>query len=100
MSAVRSGRYVEAARREKRAALEAARRRGRSPIATSALTPPPEALAAYDDAMGEDGPEVRVAGRLAALRSQGKTMFAHLEDAIGRIQIYFRRDRLGDATSW
>jgi lysyl-tRNA synthetase class 2 len=53
-------------------------------------------LAAYNDSMGDDGPTVAVAGRIAALRSQGKTAFAHVEDATGRIQLYFRRDQLGD----
>ena len=52
------------------------------------------ALALYDDAMGDDGPEVAIAGRIASLRSQGKTAFAHVEDASGRIQVYFRRDAL------
>jgi len=46
--------------------------------------------------MGEHGPEVRVAGRISAWRSQGKTTFAHLEDASGKIQVYFRRDQLAD----
>jgi lysyl-tRNA synthetase class 2 len=52
------------------------------------------ALELYDDAMGDDGPEVAIAGRIASLRSQGKTAFAHVEDASGRIQVYFRRDAL------
>ncbi len=66
---------VEAARRDKRAALEAqgipafAYRYERSHTAA-------EALAAYDDAMGEQGPAVAVAGRIVARRSQGKTTFA------------------------
>ena len=88
--------FVEAARRQKRAALEAA---GVMPFAyryershTAA-----EALAAYDDAMGESGPAVAVAGRIVGLRSQGKTAFLHVEDGSGRIQVYFRRDQLGEA---
>ena len=87
--------YVEAARREKRAELERlgvpvyAYRFDRSHTAAAAL-------AAYDDTMGEDGPEVAVAGRIAAFRSQGKTAFAHLEDSSGRIQLYFRQDQLAD----
>ncbi len=88
--------HVETARRDKRDAIAAL---GIEPFAygyqrshTAA-----EALAAYDDAMGDDGPEVAVAGRIAALRSQGKTAFAHLEDASGRIQGYFRRDALAEA---
>ena len=55
------------------------------------------ALALWDDAMGETGPVVRVAGRLVAWRAQGKTVFAHLEDATGRIQLYFRRNDLDAA---
>jgi len=53
-----------------------------------------EALTAWDDAMGEDGPEVRIAGRLISWRGQGKTVFAHVEDVSGRIQLYVRRDQL------
>ncbi|HET7251203.1 MAG TPA: lysine--tRNA ligase [Gemmatimonadales bacterium] len=37
----------------------------------------------------------RLAGRLGPARSHGKTVFAHLEDASGRIQVYFKRDHLG-----
>jgi lysyl-tRNA synthetase class 2 len=86
--------YIEAARREKRAALEAL---GVRPFAyryerthTAA-----QALAAYQDDMGDSGPQVRVAGRLDRFGSHGKTAFGHLEDPSGRIQIYFRRDALG-----
>ena len=48
--------------------------------------PPPEV----------EGPVVRVAGRLTSWRSQGKTAFAHLADAAGRVQLYLRRDAVGD----
>jgi lysyl-tRNA synthetase, class II len=86
--------YVEEARRKNRDALSA---RGIPPYAyryeRTHFTA--DAAALYDDSMGEDGPMVAVAGRLAALRVQGKTMFGHLEDPSGRIQIYFRRDALG-----
>ena len=90
--------FVEEARREKRAALEAAGvpafayRYERSHSAAGAL-------AAYRDEMGEDGPPVSVAGRIDSMRSQGKTCFFHLEDASGRIQIYLRRDVLGERWS-
>src|SRR3954471_18082162 len=47
--------------------------------------------------MGEHGPAVAIAGRIAALRSQGKTAFLHLEDESGRVQVYLRRDQLGEA---
>ena len=88
--------FVEAARRESRAALEAL---GVSPFAyrfdrTHACAP---AVRLYEDDMGEHGPEVSVAGRIVAWRSQGKTAFGHIEDASGRIQLYFRQDALGEA---
>lgn len=87
--------YVEQARRDKKAQLAAmgarpfAYRFDRSHTAAGAL-------GLYRDDMGEDGPAVRVAGRVAALRSKGKTMFLHLEDHTGRIQVYLRQDALGD----
>lgn len=86
--------YVEEHRRVKRDAIAAL---GILPFAyrydrTHAAA---DAVAAWDDAMGEDGPEVSVAGRIVSLRSQGKTAFAHVEDGSGRIQAYFRRDALG-----
>jgi lysyl-tRNA synthetase class 2 len=86
--------YVERARRDKRVQLEAM---GVRPYAYrfDRRHQAAAAVALYQDAMGEQGPEVRVAGRVAALRSQGKTMFVHLEDHTGRIQAYLRQDALG-----
>ncbi len=50
------------------------------------------ALAAWP---GEgEGPEVRVAGRIESLRDMGKSMFAHLADRSGRLQVYVRRPDL------
>jgi lysyl-tRNA synthetase class 2 len=46
----------------------------------------------------EEGPEVRLAGRIVAWRGHGKTIFAHLADPSGRVQLYFRQDGLGEAT--
>ncbi len=88
--------YVEAARRDNRAALEAM---GIAPYAYrfARTHTAAEALAAYDPAMGDDGPAATVAGRLVAFRSQGKTAFAHVEDETGRLQLYFRQDALGAA---
>ncbi len=41
---------------------------------------------------------VSVAGRLVAVRIMGKASFAHLQDQSGRIQLYFKRDILGNAS--
>jgi len=40
---------------------------------------------------------VSLAGRIVTLRDHGKTAFADLMDRSGRIQLYARRDQLGDA---
>jgi len=42
------------------------------------------------------GPTVRVAGRLKSFRGHGKTAFGHIEDGSDAIQIYLRRDLLGE----
>ena len=54
-----------------------------------------QAIASLGDAA--DGPAVSVAGRLTSWRSQGKTAFAHLADMDGRVQLYLRRDEVGEA---
>lgn len=56
------------------------------------------AVAALPEGQDEGGASVRVAGRLVAWRGHGKTAFAHLADGSGRIQLYFRKDELGDDT--
>jgi lysyl-tRNA synthetase class 2 len=85
--------FVLQARREKLEALEAA---GVSPYAYSF-----DRRHSASDAQsllggGEEGPEVSLAGRIVAWRSHGKTTFAHLADSTGKIQLYFRRDQLGE----
>ena len=55
-----------------------------------------DALAAFPADGAEEGPSVRVGGRLVAWRGHGKTAFAHVADESGRIQLYFRKDQLGD----
>ncbi|CAH1853539.1 lysine--tRNA ligase [Convivina intestini] len=48
-----------------------------------------------DDLM-ENQHEVIIAGRMVAKRGAGKVIFADIRDASGKIQIYARRDDLGD----
>ncbi len=45
----------------------------------------------------DDTADVRVAGRIIAIRKLGKLTFAHLQDIQGRVQIALKRDVLGDA---
>ncbi len=46
----------------------------------------------------EEKPQVtaEVAGRLVAIRHMGKSTFAHIQDGTGRLQLYFRKNDLGD----
>jgi len=37
-----------------------------------------------------------LAGRIVAMRDFGKAAFAHIQDASGKIQVYFKKDKLGD----
>jgi lysyl-tRNA synthetase, class II len=85
--------FVEAARRDKLAELV---KRGVVPYAyrfdRTASTR--DAVAGFREG---DETEQRLAGRLVALRPHGKTTFGHLGDGAGRIQLYFKRDTLGEA---
>jgi len=45
-----------------------------------------------DEFIDEEKKEVKIAGRLMALRKMGKASFAHIQDSFGRIQIYLRKD--------
>jgi lysyl-tRNA synthetase class 2 len=40
---------------------------------------------------------VKIAGRIMALRKMGKASFAHIQDEKGKIQIYLKKDDLGEA---
>ncbi|HEX3607467.1 MAG TPA: lysine--tRNA ligase [Candidatus Dormibacteraeota bacterium] len=44
-----------------------------------------------------EGPAVAVAGRVMQLRPSGGVVFAHIEDEERRLQIWCKRDRVGDA---
>jgi lysyl-tRNA synthetase class 2 len=44
----------------------------------------------------EDTESITVAGRVVGQRHMGKTVFAHLRDGHGQLQIYFRKDEVGE----
>ncbi len=93
MTVIEERSYIEAARREK---LEALIERGIAPFGYrfERSHSAQEALEAY----GGDGVEVSVstAGRIVSMRPHGKATFVHIGDRSGKIQLYFRRDVLGD----
>ncbi len=85
--------FVLQARRDKHDALIA---RGIAPYAYRFARTHTAAAAVAALGDRDEGETVSVAGRVVAWRGQGKTSFAHLADDSGRIQLYFRKDDLGD----
>ncbi|HET8522693.1 MAG TPA: lysine--tRNA ligase [Thermomicrobiales bacterium] len=51
---------------------------------------------AHPDEVPEADLTVSVAGRVVGRRHMGKTVFAHVRDGHGEIQLYLRRDAIGD----
>lgn len=51
------------------------------------------------EALEEKPASVSVSGRLITIRDFGKASFAHLQDSTGKIQLYLKKDRLGEAYS-
>ncbi len=85
--------FVEQARRDNLEALIAA---GIEPYAYSFDRQHTTAEAGMLLGNAEESLPVKLAGRIVAWRSHGKTTFAHLADSTGRIQLYFRKDQLGE----
>ena len=50
------------------------------------------------DSLSSSESIIRAAGRLVSWCGHGKTSFAHIQDQTGKIQIYARKDDLGDET--
>ncbi len=80
-------------RRDKLAELKSA---GSDPFTVTKydVTSDSESIKAAFD--GYEGKTVRVAGRMVSRRIMGKASFAGLDDSAGHIQVYLRRDELGD----
>src|SRR3990172_1243188 len=68
-----------------------------SPPRVERTPTPAEAIAAYEAAEPSQASiAATVTGRVVLFRAMGKASFAHLEDGAGRLQLYFRRDAVGD----
>ncbi len=50
-----------------------------------------------DEKLGGLFPELHVAGRIMGIRKFGKAAFFHIQDRTGRLQVYARKDQLGEA---
>ena len=80
-------------RREKLAALQQAGADPFEQVNYDQANHSTEIINAYDSF---EGKTVRIAGRLMSKRIMGKASFAHLLDREGQIQIYVKRDILGE----
>jgi lysyl-tRNA synthetase class 2 len=80
--------------------LELIRREKLNHLRELGIDPYPAALYPVDHTskqikhLFEEGKKVVIAGRLMSRRIQGKASFAELQDAEGRIQVYFNRDEI------
>jgi lysyl-tRNA synthetase class 2 len=50
-----------------------------------------------NDFQSYENKDVKIAGRIMALRRMGKASFAHIMDQKGRIQIYLKKDEIGES---
>jgi lysyl-tRNA synthetase class 2 len=84
---------------QRRSKLERLRQAGIDPYParTKRTHTAAQAIAATEGASGDGGgPTASVVGRLVSIRVMGKSSFAHIEDGTGQIQLYLRRDKLGE----
>jgi lysyl-tRNA synthetase class 2 len=81
----------------RRSKIELARSRGLNPFGDAyEVTSKASVIAEKCDEMA--GTEVKIAGRIMALRGHGKATFADLRDRSGRVQIHVRIDVLGETS--
>lgn len=82
---------------ERKAKLEMLRARGIDPFPyrfERTLTAR-EGISLFESGKLDEAPH-SLAGRMMSLRVHGKSSFSHIQDMTGRIQVYFKKDVLGD----
>ena len=84
--------------RQRRANLEAIRVLGINPYPYAyAVTHAAREAGERFEELESTGSVLRIAGRIMSRRSHGKSTFVHLQDRSGRVQVYFKLDRVGEA---
>ena len=76
--------------------LQQLRERGINPFAEERFDRSHLAQEVKDNFSSLEGKNCRVAGRVLAIRSHGKSTFLDLHDSSGRIQILIRKDKVGE----
>ena len=67
------------------------------PLQTTRSHTTTAAVAAFEAAAEEQPVAVTVCGRVLSMRDMGKSVFAHVADEHGRLQLFLRRDDVGEA---
>ena len=80
-------------RRQKLADLQAA---GKDPFEITKFDVTNHSVDVKNDFDAYDGKEVVIAGRMMSKRVMGKASFANIQDKLGRIQCYVKRDDIGE----
>ncbi len=80
-------------RRQKLADLQAA---GKDPFVITKFEVTNHSVDVKNDFDAYDGKEVVIAGRMMSKRVMGKASFANIQDKLGRIQCYVKRDDIGE----
>lgn len=75
--------------------LEQLKARGIEPYAYS-FEVDSDSKSIRDDFVEGEQKDVNIAGRIMTIRRMGKASFAHIQDHTGRIQIYLKKDDIGD----
>ncbi len=54
-----------------------------------------DAIQAYESHEGEGEVAAVIVGRIRSIREMGKVIFAHVEDGMGQLQLFLRKDNIG-----
>ena len=76
--------------------LQALRDLGKDPYNITKFEKTHSSSAILSDFDAMEGSKVNIAGRLMSKRVMGKASFSHVQDMDGQIQLYVRRDVLGE----
>ena len=80
-------------RRDKLSALQ---QEGKDPYAVTTFDQTQHSLEILNDFDSFEGKSVSIAGRMMSKRIMGKASFAHILDGEGDIQVYLKRDDIGE----
>lgn len=84
---------IQAIRKDK---LEELKKQNQDPFLITKFDKTHSSYAILSDFENLNGKHVRVAGRIMSKRVMGKASFSHIQDCDGQIQLYIRKDILGD----